>query len=160
MRIRAFSVAIIIVLIAIVSIIVFFTVWPWVSISLGISLLPNPPKPEIIYGEFPFRLVYEINGERKVIEDTLICEYDGIGMDEGRGKYRKWKEHLASGNQEIMLLKIDNTKEIYYNPGPADYYMGDMSEGVRYNHNFPNACYFEKYKNGGTSDGLQPKSKG
>jgi len=98
MEINTFSATVVIVLIAVFAIIANFTVWPWVMISLGISLLPNPPKPGITYSEFPFRLVYEINGERKVIEDTLICEYDGIGMDEGRGKYRKWKEHLASGN--------------------------------------------------------------
>ncbi len=128
----------------------FFTL-PWLAIFIGIQLQPNPPEPEITYGEFPFRLVYEINGERKVIEDTLICEYDGIGMNEGQGKYRKWKERLASGNENILLLKVNNTQEIYYNSGPADYYMGDMGEGVTYSHNFPHACQYKKYANGNSS---------
>ncbi|MDN9010180.1 hypothetical protein [Brevibacillus laterosporus] len=71
MRINIYS-ASIIVLIAVVSVIVYFTVWPWIMISLGISSLPNPTKPEITSGEFLFRLVYMINGETKVIEDTLM----------------------------------------------------------------------------------------
>ncbi|KPU42116.1 hypothetical protein OXPF_38950 [Oxobacter pfennigii] len=154
MKKNTFSVVVIIMLIAIVVIIASITVLPWVMIGLGISLLPNPPKPEIIYSEFPFRLVYEINGEKKVIEDTLICKYDGVGMDEGRGKYREWKEHLASGNQKILLLKVDDKKEIYYYPGSAQYYMGDMNEGVTYTHSFPNARYFEKYADGSIRDGI------
>ncbi len=51
-------------------------------------------------GEFPFCLEYEIKGKRSVIQDTLICEYDGIGINEGQGKYREWKEHLASGKHK------------------------------------------------------------
>ncbi|MGG1123680.1 hypothetical protein ABHN05_02385 [Brevibacillus laterosporus] len=92
----------IIVLIVFVAIIAYFTVWPWVMIFLGSSLLSNPPRPEITYGEFPFRLKYEIKGKWSVIQDTLICEYDGIGSNEGQGKYREWKEHLASGKQQIL----------------------------------------------------------
>ncbi|PPA80809.1 hypothetical protein C4A76_25240 [Brevibacillus laterosporus] len=146
----------IIVLIVFVAIIAYFTVWPWVMIFFGSSLLPNPPRPEITYGEFPFRLEYEIKGKRIVIQDTLICEYDGIGINEGQGKYREWKEHLASGKQQILLLKIDDSKEIYYDPGPAQYYMGDMHEGVTYIHGFPDARYFKKYADGNTRDGIIP----
>ena len=39
---------------------------------------PNPLKPEITYGEFPFTLTYELDGEIKTIEDVVVCEYDGI----------------------------------------------------------------------------------
>jgi len=96
------------------------------GISSGISFYalvvkgittPNPPKPEITYGEFPFTLVYEINGEEKVVEDTLICEYDGV---EWAGDfviwYYKWKCSLKSGNDNdrITLLKVDEDTEIYY----------------------------------------------
>ena len=38
----------------------------------------NPPAPEITYGEFPIKVTCEINGEIKVIEDTVICEFDGF----------------------------------------------------------------------------------
>lgn len=115
---------------------------PWTLIYLGNFFAPSPPRPEITYGEFPFRLVYEINGQRKVIEDTLICEFEGFGFDEGRGKYRKWKQYLASGNERVTLLKVDDNIEIYYNPGSAKYYMGDMESYVEFNHMFPNAAIY------------------
>ena len=69
-------------------------VLPWMLLYLGIAFSPDPPRPEITRGEFPFRLEYEIDGKRVVIEDTLICEFDGFGMNEGAGKYRKWKGRL------------------------------------------------------------------
>ncbi|MCC3381765.1 hypothetical protein ACFQ5D_02480 [Paenibacillus farraposensis] len=133
--------------------IIVFIALPWLLIFIGIQLEPNPPQPEITYGKFPFRLEYEINGQRKVIQDTLICEYDGIGSNEGQGKYRKWKERLASGNEKITLLKVNNTKEIYYSPGSANYYMGDLGDSRKYEHFFPDALLIEK--NGiGTSNGI------
>jgi hypothetical protein len=131
---------------------------------VGISLLPNPSKPEITHGEFPFRLVYLVNGETKVIEDTLICDYDGIGMNEGTGKYRQWKERLASGNQKVLLLNLDGAigttfpnrkileQEIYYDPGSGGYYMGESSEG--FTPNFPNASINEEYQDGTNVDGI------
>lgn len=54
-------------------------------------LTPNPPEPQITYGEFLFKLECEINGDKKTVEDTVMREYDGIGWNEGSGKYRKWK---------------------------------------------------------------------
>lgn len=139
--------------ILVISILVIgFLSMPWLLIFTGIQQEPDPPRPEITYGEFPFRLEYEINGQRKVIEDTLICEYDGVGMDEGRGKYRKWKKILATGKERITLLKADDTKEIYYSPGSANYYMGDYGDAT-YKHNFPNASI--KQTNGSiVSNGL------
>ena len=139
-------------MVLVVAIIVYFFVWPWVMIAIGLIVSPNPPKPEITYGEFPFRLVYEINGQQKMIEDTLICEYDGIGLDEGRGKYRKWKQRLASENESIILLKVDDTKEIEFFPGSAAFYMGDsnfeyyMDDSVNEGNgsSFPNALLVTK----------------
>ncbi|MCL2707427.1 MAG: hypothetical protein FWE97_04630 [Dehalococcoidia bacterium] len=82
--------------------------------------------PEIRYGEFPFRLEYEINGERVVVEDTVICEFDGIGLDTAKWKYRKWKSYLASGKKEsAVLITIDEKVKIYCFVGSAAYYMGD-----------------------------------
>lgn len=100
---------------------------PWGSIFIGTMLLEEPAKPEIVREEFSFMLIYKINGERKVIKDTLICEYDGIGVDEGRGKYRKWKSKLASGNTNIILWEKKGKvkQQIYYNYAPPGYYMGD-----------------------------------
>ncbi|MNW52805.1 hypothetical protein D3C74_303400 [compost metagenome] len=121
-----------------------YIVGPWLAILLGIQLEPNPLRPEVTYGEFPFRLEYEVNGQRMVVEDTLICEYDGIGADEGRGKYRKWKERLASGHERVTLRKVDETKEIYYSPGSASYYMDDLENSIEYQHGYPDALIIEK----------------
>lgn len=119
---------------------------------------PDPLVPDITYGEFPFRLEYEIDGERVIVEDTVICEYDGVGMNEGVGKYRKWKQYLASNHdEEDVLLKVEGDKEIWYSVGGADYYMGDAE---RYEHltedeyhQFPNAYYSEPNSVGGTDSG-------
>ena len=39
---------------------------PWILLGIGIASLPNPPEPEVKYGEFPFKLVYEVDGEQKL----------------------------------------------------------------------------------------------
>ena len=96
------------------------------------SLMPNPPTPEITYGEFPINITYEINGEIKKIEDIIICEYDGVDDRGSAGKYRKWKSNLKSGNEYLTLLKGNDgnvTFEIRISYGSPDYYMGDL----RYN---------------------------
>lgn len=131
-----------------------------VLVAFAAKTLLESPKPEITYGEFPFRLEYEINGERKVIQDTLICEYDGIGWDEGQGTHREWKEHLASGKEDVVLLEITNPgyhgdkrivkQEIVYPIGSARYYMGDLDEYESYGECFPDACYYEEYEGGGS----------
>lgn len=110
-----------------------FLSWPWLLIFIGIHSEPNPPRPEITYGEFPFRVEYEINGQRKVIQDTLICEFDGFGADEGNGKYRKWEERLASGNSfRQSLLEVNGKVEISYYPGIAEYFMGDLGDNEEF----------------------------
>ena len=101
---------------------------------------PNPPKPEITYGEFPFILTYEIDGEIKTIEDTLICEYDGIEWIADGSKERRWKYGFKSGIEEIILLDFSDREEIhelgykilylYFFCGSPEYYMGE-EEGFR-----------------------------
>ena len=112
-------------LLLVLAMITYFVVFPWAMMALGITLLPNPPKPEITYGEFPFRLEYEINGKRIIVEDTFVCEYDGIGINEGEGKFRKWKGYLSSNGGDSVLLVTDDTRMIYLFVGSAEYYMGD-----------------------------------
>lgn len=114
-----------------------YFIFPWVAMSVVRAISPNPPQPEIKYGEFPFRLVYDIRGEQKVVEDAVICEYDGIAMNEGVGKYRKWKSSLMSNNEEyIVLLSLFDGRKIVYPFGNADYYMGE--DKTEY-YLFPNA---------------------
>lgn len=108
-------------------------------------LYPDPPEPQIKYGEFPFKLTYELNGEILVIEDVVICEYDGIESLGTAGKQRKWTRKLKSGNERVVLLRENNaveTFEIYDGRwGLAEYYMGDFRqskaayERTMYNHN-------------------------
>jgi len=75
-----------------------FVALPWVAMFIYWTVLsPNPPMPEIRYGEFPFRLEYELNGESFIVEDTLICEFDGV-WNSGMGKYLQWKMRLLSGD--------------------------------------------------------------
>ena len=92
--------------------------------------MPNPPEPEIKYGEFPFVITYEINGEIKTIEDVIVCKYDGIESLGTAGKYRKWSASLKSGKKRVVLL--DNSDDnlhfqITTNVGLdiPGYYMGD-----------------------------------
>jgi len=57
------------------------------------ALYPNPPRLEITYGEFPFRIEYEILGERFVIEDKDRPKYHGGIYHESR-QSRLWAEQL------------------------------------------------------------------
>jgi len=83
-------------------------VGPWLMLGVGLLLLPAPPKPEIKYGEFDFKLVYEIDGEVHTIEDTIICEFDGFNIDEGRGKTRRWKEDFKNEqNNELYAWRVE-----------------------------------------------------
>lgn len=114
----------------------------------------NPPKPEITYGEFPFKLTYELNGEIKVIEDVAICEFDGFGPRSSAGQSRKWKSSLKSGNglsfsadekkneTDMVWITLLDTRqtndtdslgnkvlELYFFGGNGHYYMGDKLGG-------------------------------
>ncbi len=94
-------------------------------------LMPNPPEPQIKYGEFLFTITYEIDGEIKTYEDILICEYAGIEDLGTAGKYRKWSKRLKSGNERIVLLqgKEDNSSFQLCADAPTfpEYFMGDFS---------------------------------
>lgn len=112
--------------------------------------LPNPPKPEIKRAEFPFRLEYEIEGETKIAEDILICEFNGFSSNEAAGKYRTWKSYFKSGNTRITLLQNDDI-EIYYKPNinpqiSGAYYMGDTEIYDSINETFPNALCTDDYE--------------
>ena len=121
-----------------VIVIAILTVW-----GLSILFSNTPPAPEVIYAEFPFFLEYVYQGNKHVVNDSLICEFDGYGFNEGTGsKFRKWKAKLNSGKDRITLLVSDD-KEIYYFPIDsrlAGIYMGDRQfyTGGQGN-TFPNA---------------------
>lgn len=139
------------ILLAIISVFLFaigFFVLPWVILDGGLRFSPDPPSPGITYGEFPFHLEYEINGEYRIIEDVLICEYAGVGRNEAVGKDNKWKEHLKSGSERVVLLDLGDNQVIYYPVGSAEYYMGDLPANVTRDPCFPNAAHYTKFENG------------
>ncbi len=92
-------------------------------------------KPKVKYAEFPFKLTYELNGEVRSIEDIMVCEFDGFSIDEAKGKNRKWKTILKSGNERLTLLDLRNSNEtgiyempileLFFDYGSGGYYMGD-----------------------------------
>ena len=111
---------------------------PIVLLGVGLTfewlvnlVTPHPPRPEITYGEFPFRVEYEINGELVVVEDTIICKFDGFSSlsCDIDTKYREWKASFASGRKTLFPngadLKVDDDRQIYFSLGSAHYYMGD-----------------------------------
>lgn len=126
------------IIIIVLSLLVLTTVtllYPWITLFLGVSISPNPPKPEIPYGEFPFTLTYELDGEIREIEDVIICEFDGFINRGTAGKSRKWNTALKSGSEQLTLLDLRSTKEenefkqtileLYFYYGSGAYYMGD-----------------------------------
>lgn len=88
--------------------------------------MPKPPEPQITYGEFPFSITYEVDGEIKIYEDTLVCEFDGFKHYGTGGVRREWKSHLKSGNMNVYLLKTSDaelTYEISTHAGLPEYFI-------------------------------------
>ncbi len=85
---------------------------------------PDPAEPEITEAEFPFTIVYELNGERIVYEDAIVCKYEGIFCDTGRGKYRWWSKDYKNGTP--ILDEYDNGEYVFFSFGamPSEL-MGD-----------------------------------
>jgi len=136
-------------LISITSII-FILNLPWALIYLDMYAAPNPSKPEIIYAEFPFKLEYELAGELFVVEDTLICEFDGFGVGGSEGKFRRWKAYYLSGNDRVILVKTEEL-EVFFSPNSsptnAFVFMGDIEKYDRMTELFPNALYKKDFYN-------------
>lgn len=115
--------------------------WFWFIFGGG-SYFIQVPKPEITYGEFPFRLKYEINGKIETIEDTLVCEFDGFNVEGENGKYRKWKTSVKSTGKDMITLYDlrknndftdwgNQVLELCFDPGNGEYYMGDTGDRQR-----------------------------
>ncbi len=91
--------------------------------------MSEPEKPVITYGEFPFVITYEVNGEIRKVEDVVVCEYDGINNLGTAGKYRSWKSKLKSGKDRVTLLRGEEENKVYeitVSTGLPEYYMGDF----------------------------------
>ena len=115
-----------------------------VMVILLIRLLSPPPTPGTTHGEFSFRLEYEIDGERFVIEDTLIAEYiRSHGRNVIDPAFRVWSTSFLDGSltyEESWFrwsLRIKTTDEVVirFHPGHASYFMNDFIYGWRGNRN-------------------------
>ncbi len=119
------------------------------------------PAPQIKEGEFPFVVEYEMNGERYLIEDALVCTFDGYGINNfaifGYPTPRSWsmklkktgKEHFNitlidfEDNTESLLVKnrINNWSSLRIYLGSGGYYMGDTDRDK----DNPKIEYVEEY---------------
>ena len=99
---------------------------------------PPPPTPEITHGSFPFRLEYEIDGERFVIEDTLIAEYiRSRAVNWIDPAYRIWRTCFLDGSwiyeeswhRGSTRIKETNEVIIRFHSGHASYFMDDWTYG-------------------------------
>lgn len=95
-----------------------------ITVFLFNVALSPPDFPEIKYGEFPFKITYEYNGETTEIEDICVCEFNGVNTTAG-GKYRSWKQYFKSGNEDVLTIYKDDTFELGFSIGSAEYFMND-----------------------------------
>lgn len=85
----------------------------------------KPPDPKITYMEFPFMLSYKLNGEIITIEDSYVCEYQGVKYNKGYGYHRTWTGYIKSSNDDLLLITEDNERKIYCLVGDPQYYMNE-----------------------------------
>lgn len=108
--------------------------------------IKSPELPKIKYGEFPFSIIYEVNGDVKIYEDVIICEYAGIKSYGTAGKYRQWTKRLKSGKEYIELdsVTINDISYIVYEspPGLPEYYMADYRQSKE---SYERAMYDRSY---------------
>ena len=125
---KAVKVALIIggVLLGTLILLVLIAYIPWILVLCAVFWGESPEKPEIKYGEFDYSLVYELDGETKTINDTLVCEYDGISYNLD-GKSLEWKTYIKGTKDQDNYLIFENAEyKLYiYLPADARYYMDD-----------------------------------
>jgi hypothetical protein len=118
------------IVIAIVLVVTLVVVSPLLFLGgsiLGEMLFDRPSKPTVTHGEFPFELVYEYNGEQFTINETIVCEYEGISFAIDGGNSRDWTCYVTNNdNYGQYDLDPENYPVLYIQiPLEADYYMGD-----------------------------------
>ena len=98
-------------------------------------------EPLIKYGEFPFELVCEIDGQEVTYKDTLIIEHAGDKyLFEYEGRHNEWNRSLLNssidpfGASNGFNIKKGITKEGYeykisFFLGTSSYYMGVEETG-------------------------------
>ena len=143
-------------LIAVVSVLAVFKV---LSALEFLSLFIEQKPPQITEGEFPFVVEYEIDGERYIIEDTVVCSFDGYDHSAWFAKPRTWNEYLKSGDEDkriilheennysvLTLGRLNEQSRVVLNYGSGAYYMGDKTNSRSMIYAKPFFYYSEKYK--------------
>jgi len=76
-----------------------------VALLCGCNGTQAPPATK--YGEFPFRVVFELDGDTHVIEDTVVCTFDGFDGSIPFQKPRSWGTSLESFENAENTQSID-----------------------------------------------------
>jgi hypothetical protein len=123
-------------------------------------------SPQIKSGEFPFRFVYELNGEIHVVEDVIKYEFAGFSKFTDYKfmviRRRQWQAYAISteqnfhlGTVSVPLLIEENTHSeltpsrinlrsiVSINIGSAAYYMGDPNARGQRERGRPHLIYVE-----------------
>ena len=124
----------------------------------SISACSSVPSPQITYAEFPFEIVYEIDGQTITVTDVYVCEFDGMRWNENAGKYRQWKGYVKSTGKDHVVLLEDGNLQLACGLGSAAYYMGDpsMQGAAEYT---PSIYYVKTLESGGIvsgTSGIEP----
>ena len=109
--------------------------------------------PAITEGEFPIYLEYEINGVRYIIDEIVVCSYNGIDTT-GFIPSRWYSVSLKNESNKTLMVFEDNTESkltkgrineeasIRLHIGDGGYYLGDPDDK-----DFtPYISYDEQYK--------------
>ena len=125
------------------------------SISMTFSFFScaSVPSPRVTEAEFPFEIVYEIDGEVITVNDVYVCEFDGFGWNENFGKHREWKGYVKSTGKDHLVLLEDGNLKFACGLGSAAYYMGDPSMAGA-DEFTPSIYYVRTYESGGVSSGV------
>ena len=119
------------------------------------AITPNAQEiePEIKYAEFPIKIEYTLNGEPKIAENVLICEFKEIEhtswlekVNTGVSSYRIWDSKFKDNQKVAPIVLFDNTDiTIDYALGSASYYMNDHEAKEFY---YPGFRVFEPHPSG------------
>ena len=103
-----------------------------ILVILTFSACSSIPEPQITKAEFPFEIVYEIDGELITVTDTYVCEFEGVYRNAAVGEYLEWKGYVKSTGNNYLVLLEDGNLQLVCSLGSAAYYMGDPAmEGTQ-----------------------------
>lgn len=110
-----------------------------------------PEDPKVEYGEFPFEIVYEYNGKKGIIKDTIVCEYEGSSFALDGGNTRDWNCYIKdSEDYGYYYIDTKNQPDLYiYVPMDAEYYMGAPDSDIE---NARPYIYYDVYEQENTYD--------